>query len=561
MKKAALICVTRNNAEKLQKTLNSIIQNTNPEHYDLIIIDNASSDLTLGIYQVPVLADNITIVRSGKNLHWVGGINLGIEMTKGYQYVGFLNDDIEVCPNWLENFFDVLDCNPDVAAVGPLTSNSRDWQGYDNVRLKFKHWGLPVHLDLDRQNILEMSRCAQSNGSGVKISKPLEFFCVLFRREALDKVGQLNIDFTELYFGENEEYCARLSSIGYSLAISFKTYIKHESGFSSLKIPAIDGRRLRASEIISQTKFGKKNKGCNLNTGFFGIDKIWLINLERRPDRLEKFKKNNPIIADRVEILKAVDGKELMLTPSIARLFASNNFEWNKPKMGCCLSHLKIWLKLLEEIEDDTTFLILEDDAILLDDWYQTLMNAFYGEEIPVDWDVLYLGGTRSCGEDPGWHEAFIPLLEKMKGNIYRMGKNNFYGQKPSNRLVHFTTISYLINKKGVQRTLNLLRRGNGFWQPVDNALCHRMPENDEYDRNIYFFWPHIASYYQVDSSIYAKTYTNEKTEGISDSDIWQNNDVFDEKLARKMYEDRREIDFELAAEMTNHNASVVSHL
>ena len=101
MKKAALICVTRNNAEKLQTTLNSIILKTNPEHYDLFIIDNASSDSTLGIYQLPTLADNITIVRSGKNLNWVGGINLGLEMTRGYQYVGFLNDEIEVCPNWL----------------------------------------------------------------------------------------------------------------------------------------------------------------------------------------------------------------------------------------------------------------------------------------------------------------------------------------------------------------------------------------------------------------------------------------------------------------------------
>ena len=108
MKKAALICVTRNNAEKLQTTLNSrIILNTKAEDYDLIIIDNASNDSTLGIYQQRVLAEHITIVRSGKNLNWVGSVNLGLEMTSGYQYVGFLNDDIEVCPNWLENFFDV----------------------------------------------------------------------------------------------------------------------------------------------------------------------------------------------------------------------------------------------------------------------------------------------------------------------------------------------------------------------------------------------------------------------------------------------------------------------
>jgi GT2 family glycosyltransferase len=194
MKKAALICVTRNNAEKLQTTLNSNIQNTKAEDYDLIIIDNASSDSTLGIYQLPVLADNITIVRSGKNLNWLGGINLGLQMTRGYQYVGFLNDDIEVCPNWLGNFFDVLDCNQDVAAVGPLTSNSRDWQGYD--RLKDQYQLAPM-VAANRADVASMHREIQNNGAGIFFNDPLSFACVLFRRNAIEKVGALDNVFIE----------------------------------------------------------------------------------------------------------------------------------------------------------------------------------------------------------------------------------------------------------------------------------------------------------------------------------------------------------------------------
>jgi GT2 family glycosyltransferase len=237
MKKAALICVTRNNAEKLQTTLNAIIRNTNPEHYDLIIIDNASSDSTLGIYQLPTLADNITIVRSGKNLHWVGGINLGIEMTKGYQYVGFLNDDIEVCPNWLENFFDVLDCNPNVAAVGPLTSNTRDWQGYDNVRKKWPDWGLPECGGIDRGNLPKMYDYIKSNGSGMTISDSLAFFCILIRRSVVDEVGGLDCNLDKFYswgWWRNDNYFSKIIFSGYKLAISKRTYIIHHE-FNELK--------------------------------------------------------------------------------------------------------------------------------------------------------------------------------------------------------------------------------------------------------------------------------------------------------------------------------------
>jgi len=87
-------------------------------------------------------------------------------MTRGYQYVGFLNDDIEVCPNWLENFFDVLDCNPDVAAVGPLTSNTRDWQGYDNVRSIFSDWKLPELQKIDRKEVFMMYEHLKNNLGG-----------------------------------------------------------------------------------------------------------------------------------------------------------------------------------------------------------------------------------------------------------------------------------------------------------------------------------------------------------------------------------------------------------
>ena len=261
MKKAALICVTRNNAEKLQTTLNSIIQNTKAENYDLIIIDNASSDATLGIYQLPSLADNITIVRSGKNLNWVGGINLGLEMTRGYQYVGFLNDEIEVCPNWLENFFDVLDNNSDVAAVGPLTSNTRDWQGYDNVRVAFSDWGLPCLDGVDRGNVSEMYEYISGNGVGCKIHNYISFFCILMRRSAIDKIGLLDLAFSEINFGYDEDFCERLKHLKYKLALSTRTYVSKKAIYASYFDSKIEANKHAALEILNKKKkaFSEQN--------------------------------------------------------------------------------------------------------------------------------------------------------------------------------------------------------------------------------------------------------------------------------------------------------------
>jgi GT2 family glycosyltransferase len=266
MKKAALICVTRNNAAKLQTTLNSIIRNTKPENYDLFLIDNASSDETLGLYQLKVLADNITIVRSGKNLHWVGGINLGLEMTKGYQYVGFLNDDIEVGPNWLENFFDVLDCNADVGAVGPITSNTRDWQGYDKVRDIFKSWRLPELEEVNRNNVQAMHHQVSKNGSGTIISGMLAFFCVLIRRSVIDRIGYLDANFTTLYLGDDDDYCDRIKHAGFKLALSTRTYVAHYSGNSSLLVGDFIKRQKDSHETLHRKRLLRNLQKNQSNT-------------------------------------------------------------------------------------------------------------------------------------------------------------------------------------------------------------------------------------------------------------------------------------------------------
>jgi hypothetical protein len=70
---------------------------------------------------------------------------------------------------------------------------------------------------------------------------------------------------------------------------------------------------------------------------FEGIDEVRLINLERRTDRLEKFRAAHPEWHHRVCVEKAVDGRALTLTPALAALFKPNDFLWknNKFKQKC----------------------------------------------------------------------------------------------------------------------------------------------------------------------------------------------------------------------------------
>ena len=86
----------------------------------------------------------------------------------------------------------------------------------------------------------------------------------------------------------------------------------------------------------------------------------------------------HPEMAGRVNRLSAYDGKKLVLTPKIARLFAPNDFKWKKSKIACCLSHLEIWVRLANEEDEKACYLILEDDAVLEPEWASAIKKKMW---------------------------------------------------------------------------------------------------------------------------------------------------------------------------------------
>ena len=123
------------------------------------------------------------------------------------------------------------------------------------------------------------------------------------------------------------------------------------------------------------------------------IYKTYLVNLKRRPDRLEKFLEKYPLPdKQNIVMIEAFDGK----TPT------ENKYETNTYKdiqeksrlapgeIGCFLSHLHIWKKI---INDNLPYaLIFEDDTYFCDDFKEKWEKILQSQLTPVD-TILYLGG------------------------------------------------------------------------------------------------------------------------------------------------------------------------
>lgn len=179
------------------------------------------------------------------------------------------------------------------------------------------------------------------------------------------------------------------------------------------------------------------------------FDKVYLINLDRRTDRMneceKEFKKYN-IVYERIS---AFDGSKLEgnYTPLI------------RGEIGCRTSHLNIIKKAKEEGLNN--ILILEDDFEFCDDFESKFKN--YINQLPEDWQWIYFGGSHF--EEP----------TKVTNNIYRVNKT-------------YTTHAYAIKSEIYDKLIETLE----IFEPADVRLAALQKE-----LNTYVTIPHLI--YQRD--------------------------------------------------------------
>lgn len=266
-----------------------------------------------------------------------------------------------------------------------------------------------------------------------------------------------------------------------------------------------------------------------------GIDDAWIINLDRRADRFELFKKTHPDLANSLMRLGAFDGRGLTLTPKIARLFAPHDFKWKKSVMGCALSHLTVWMQLLNEKPEINTYLVLEDDARLSPEWRGAWENAVDNGHLPEGWDLVYLGGILPPNR-PGFESGAV---EKINASVARVKENRFFGQSEPNRYFHFCAYAYVLTRRGAQKIVDFIQARGGIWTSADHMMC-----NIEKILNIYFLHPLVAGCYQDDDPAYQKsTFNDFDRKDTFDSDLWNNTDRFSEVEVAGVLNARDELD------------------
>lgn len=156
------------------------------------------------------------------------------------------------------------------------------------------------------------------------------------------------------------------------------------------------------------------------------FDNVFLINLNRRPDRLKEATDELNSVGIKFNVFNAVDGNTFN-DLTILSEYRGNIRKLKPGAIGCLLSHISL-IKYAKE-KGLKNILIFEDDVVFSKNFnlfFDTVVN-----EIPKDWGMFYLGG------------------HPIKNQVTKFSKNI----NKSNQIV--TTHSYAINASAYDIILN----------------------------------------------------------------------------------------------------------
>lgn len=218
-RKVSIIIVTYNNIHLTQQCLESIKKYTAYPNYEIIVVDNASTDGTVNYLESLETKGEIRFIRNTENKGFSAANNQGIKASSG-EYLVLLNNDTVVTRGWLTRMVYYLN-NSLIGLVGPVSN----WVGNE------------AKIDTDYKSLEEMQQFAErytldNRGKSFEINM-LAMFCLGMRRQLIDEIGLLDENFGIGSF-EDDDFSYRVKQKGYRIVCAEDIFIHHE-GMASLK--------------------------------------------------------------------------------------------------------------------------------------------------------------------------------------------------------------------------------------------------------------------------------------------------------------------------------------
>jgi GT2 family glycosyltransferase len=211
----SVFIVSYNTRELVKECLASIFENSGGIKFEVIVVDNGSSDGTVEV--VRSLFPQARLIANDQNLYFTKANNQALRVSRG-RYILILNSDTRVEAGTLPKMVAFMDAQPH---VGGITCRLVDYQGNLLHNARRFHTPLSMMLRCEIPSwVFRKSKAIQRyleisgwDWQSVRTIDVAEDSCFLVRREALDEIG-LYDERLLLYYTE-DDLCQRLRRAGW----------------------------------------------------------------------------------------------------------------------------------------------------------------------------------------------------------------------------------------------------------------------------------------------------------------------------------------------------------
>lgn len=216
----SIIIVNWNTSGLLLQCLNSIYQAGSCFTFEVIVVDNGSSDDSVSM--VMKHFPGVILIRNDQNLGFARANNQALLRGKGRYFV-LLNSDTIVLPGAIDILVEAADRNPELGVVGPKLLNmngtvQKSWASFPTLlsELLGRNFGF-------RQPVANFPSAYEVDW--------IMGACMLVRAKTIEEVGRLDEDY--FFYSEETDWCFRIKKKNWKIWYLTSAEIYHLGGGST----------------------------------------------------------------------------------------------------------------------------------------------------------------------------------------------------------------------------------------------------------------------------------------------------------------------------------------
>lgn len=271
----SIVVPTRDGRELLEQLVAGLVDHTDYPEFELIVVDNASSDASgdyLGALELPF---GLQVIHNDQNVNFSEACNQGATLAES-ELILFLNNDVEAFePGWLRELV-AVSARDGVAGVAAALIYGQDRQDVERHGWLVQHRGIRFGYESDALKAFNVDDGGElfDNGFGVEQRCPaLTAACMLVPRAGFEQVGGFSPGYH--YGTEDVDLGMKLTVSGENLICTGRAVLFHQQSATQLQTSDDISRvHRRANLKLFHERWGPKVRR-GYRTGAIDGDPFW----------------------------------------------------------------------------------------------------------------------------------------------------------------------------------------------------------------------------------------------------------------------------------------------